>query len=141
MKPILFFVAIIFSSFSFAQDTTSVKRVEAPIIVSKLYLGEAMLFEDLEVRFVEVVEDSRCPKNVNCIWAGEVTILVEVYRDSKKIAERKLTISPTNSMENLLGNIFASEEISISGINIMPYPVAGQKPAKEDYYLQLEYRN
>ena len=88
MKPILFFVAIIFSSFSFAQDTTSVKRVEAPIIVSKLYLGEAMLFEDLEVRFVEVVEDSRCPKNVNCIWAGEVTILVEVYRDSKKIAER-----------------------------------------------------
>ena len=44
-------------------------------------------------------------------------------------------------MENLLGNIFASEEISISGINIMPYPVEGQKPAKEDYYLQLEYRN
>ncbi|MDX1772893.1 hypothetical protein [Oceanihabitans sediminis] len=141
MKPILLLVALMFSSFSFAQDTTSVKRVEVPIIVSKLYLGEAMLFEDLEVRFVEVVEDSRCPKNVNCIWAGEVTILVDVYRDSKKIAERKLTISPTNSMENLLGNIFTSEEISISGINVMPYPVAGQKPAKEDYYLQLEYRN
>ena len=32
----------------------------------------------LEVGFAKLVEDSRCPANVNCIWAGQAKILVEV---------------------------------------------------------------
>jgi hypothetical protein len=28
--------------------------------------------ENLEVKFVEVVEDSRCPRGVTCIWAGRL---------------------------------------------------------------------
>lgn len=32
---------------------------------------------DATVRFVEVLADSRCPLGVDCVWAGEVKILLE----------------------------------------------------------------
>lgn len=35
----------------------------------------------LTVRFVELVEDSRCPKGTQCVWAGNAKIKVEVKRN------------------------------------------------------------
>lgn len=35
----------------------------------------------LNVRFVEMVEDSRCPKDTNCVWAGNAKIKIEVKRN------------------------------------------------------------
>ena len=35
----------------------------------------------LRVRFVELVEDSRCPADVNCIWAGNARIKVRVAKN------------------------------------------------------------
>jgi hypothetical protein len=32
----------------------------------------------LSVRFVELVEDSRCPTDTNCIWAGNAKIKIRV---------------------------------------------------------------
>src|SRR6185503_16034330 len=38
--------------------------------------------EDIKVRFVNVTEDSRCPTDVQCIWAGQVSIMIEIARAS-----------------------------------------------------------
>jgi hypothetical protein len=35
----------------------------------------------------EVVSDSRCPEGLNCIWAGEVTVVLSVYKDSKLVED------------------------------------------------------
>ncbi len=32
----------------------------------------------LKIKFVSVVEDSRCPENVQCVWAGNAKITVTV---------------------------------------------------------------
>ena len=32
----------------------------------------------LTVRFVELMEDSRCPENARCVWAGNARIKLEV---------------------------------------------------------------
>lgn len=37
----------------------------------------------MKVRFVAVTEDSRCPRDVTCIWAGEVKVLLEIEQASK----------------------------------------------------------
>lgn len=37
----------------------------------------------LKVRFVELVEDSRCPVDTNCIWAGNAKIKIRVSRNGK----------------------------------------------------------
>jgi hypothetical protein len=34
----------------------------------------------ITVRFVRLVEDSRCPMNAKCIWAGNARVRVEVFK-------------------------------------------------------------
>lgn len=38
----------------------------------------------LTVRFIEMVEDSRCPKGTQCVWAGNAKIKVEVKRNGEQ---------------------------------------------------------
>ena len=45
---------------------------------------EATVAPSTQLRFVRVVNDSRCPKGVQCVWAGEVTIEFEVKSPSGK---------------------------------------------------------
>src|SRR5882672_10036739 len=34
--------------------------------------------EGLQIKFVEVKEDSRCPADVKCVWAGNAAVRLEV---------------------------------------------------------------
>jgi hypothetical protein len=45
-----------------------------------LPVGQSVVItgEDLDIKFVEVSEDSRCPKDVTCVWEGRVTAVVEI---------------------------------------------------------------
>ena len=117
-----------------------VVKVEPPRIVTKLQFGKSYQLEELELKFVEVLQDSRCPKNVNCVWAGEVVVLVDIFENGNKSDQKKLTLSPTSQLQNLLGNLFTSEALTISGFNVLPYPVSGIKTKVEDYYIQLDIR-
>ena len=40
--------------------------------------------ENLSIKFVNVVEDSRCPVGVKCIWAGQAEIEVEIKHKDKE---------------------------------------------------------
>ena len=137
MKRLILIATILFSPFIWGQDFTIIK-VEAPRIVTKLQFGKSYQLEELELKFVEVLQDSRCPKNVNCVWAGEVVVLIDVFEKGIKSDQKKLTLSPTSQLQNLLGNLFTSESLTISGFNVLPYPVSGIKTKKEDYYIQLD---
>ena len=44
---------------------------------------EARANGGVRVRFVELVEDSRCPVDTNCIWAGNAKIKVRVTRNGR----------------------------------------------------------
>ena len=44
----------------------------------RLALGESATREDEEVAFRAVVEDSRCPPETTCVWAGRVQVRLEV---------------------------------------------------------------
>jgi hypothetical protein len=39
--------------------------------------------EDLEIKFAGIAEDSRCPNDVVCVWAGEVVVRFTVRRNSR----------------------------------------------------------
>ena len=136
MKNIILIFAIVFSTTAFAQDSTKVK-VETPKIVNKLQFGKSASFDDVEVKFVELVSDSRCPKSVSCVWAGEVVIKVDVIKNGKKLETKQMTFNAIGK-----GNdIYVSEALSITGVNISPYPVYGEKIALEDYKMQLYIKN
>ena len=41
-------------------------------------LGETATIGSLRIRPLRVIEDSRCPINARCVWAGRIIVLAEV---------------------------------------------------------------
>ena len=41
-------------------------------------LGQEAVLGGLRIRPIAIVEDSRCPVNVQCVWAGRLVILAEI---------------------------------------------------------------
>ena len=55
-------------------------------------LGQAAEVNGLRLRPLEVLEDSRCPARVQCVWAGQVRLLVAVGSPSGgEISRHELT--------------------------------------------------
>ena len=88
--------------------------------------------ENLKIEFVEVTEDSRCPKGVTCVWEGRVSCLVEItYRESLHsvvLSEPGLTKFPPEQ---------PFQEYKLA-YHIEPYPEAGIDIAKDEYQLELK---
>ena len=87
--------------------------------------------EDLEIEFIDIVGDSRCPKGVTCIWAGEVTA--------------KVAINTGNSLDELLltehglsnGKATAVYQKYRLVYHVEPYPEQGITIAKDQYQLLI----
>jgi len=89
--------------------------------------------EDLQIRFIRVSQDSRCPKGVYCIWAGEVTCVTEVTHGS---TSREVTLTePGLREEGYCNTSFDGYELAF---HVTPYPDARQgKIAPQEYRLHL----
>ena len=86
--------------------------------------------ENLSVKFIEVVSDSRCPTGATCIWAGEASSLVEITTSGS-------TYSKVLTQPGLSGpsqTDFLKYQITY---NLQPYPQAGREAKKGDYSLHL----
>ena len=54
----------------------------------------------VSVRFISVVEDSRCPMNARCVWAGnaKIKVAVSVGRRRAEIVELNSNLKPQTVM-------------------------------------------
>ncbi|PJJ67591.1 hypothetical protein [Chryseobacterium geocarposphaerae] len=78
----------------------------------------------MNVTFKGISEDSRCPKDVNCVWAGVAVAQVEVMGT----ATRPMTLNLA-SIDNKGRNYNTSAEFNgytISLIDVQPYPGAAE---------------
>ncbi|MEO8650168.1 MAG: hypothetical protein ABI539_13465 [Acidobacteriota bacterium] len=72
---LLLFVTFTASAFAAVrQDRRIIVQVEKEKSVSGM---------PLKIKFVKMVEDSRCPKDVNCVWAGNAKITVRVTKNGR----------------------------------------------------------
>jgi hypothetical protein len=90
--------------------------------------------ENLEIKFLEVVSDSRCPTGVYCPWQGQVSCLVQVTKANISSPPYKMVLTQPGLTEEYAKETFDGHEISFS---VMPYPVAGKSIPTADYRLQL----
>ena len=90
--------------------------------------------EDLRIEFLEVVADSRCPKDVTCIWAGEVRCLVEIVSSGSservELTQPGLTSEPSRQA-------IKGYELSFA---VDPYPQQGKQISRDGYRLRLTVR-
>lgn len=129
MKYFLVCTFLIFSFSLMGQESSETRSYSAA-----LQKGELLNFGSRSLRFKEVISDSRCPKNVTCIWAGEAKVLVELFENGKFLEERMLLVNSKNSSLSFLSEAVA---YSISGIDLMPYPTVQSKNTEPAYSLKM----
>ena len=109
MKKLIILTAITFLSAvtTFATDPEMVN----------IQIGEQKVTTTgkITVNFIEVMEDSRCPANVNCIWAGNARVKISLKRgrSSAKTFELNSTLDPRVI-------VFDCYEISFGGLTPRP---------------------
>ncbi len=84
----------------------------------------------LTVRFVELVEDSRCPTDTNCIWAGNAKIKVRVSKNGRS---HELTLD-TNGPQSAA----TAEGYSIKLVGLTPSPRSNIRINRNGYVATFE---
>lgn len=87
--------------------------------------------EDLAVTFKEVTEDSRCPSDVTCVWAGRVSCLVELTHAG---SSHRMTLTEPGLTSEYTREEYEEYELAF---HVTPYPEAGKKIADDTYRLHL----
>lgn len=85
--------------------------------------------QGIRVKFLDVTEDSRCPSDVVCIWAGQVTVLVNVLKDDQDMGNLSLTDQAGNEALNTK----TFDNYSIKLVKVDPYPISTEKIELADY--------
>jgi hypothetical protein len=89
--------------------------------------------ERIEILFSEITEDSRCPSDVTCMWAGQVSIRLDLIKQGRKFSTLKLTLLP--GRESLATQSF--DQYTVQLLQVLPYPKNGQKMRNTDYLAKI----
>lgn len=95
--------------------------------------GAVVRGEGLRAEFVSVVEDSRCPEGVNCIWAGNAKISLRLRKAGQKPATFDLNTGADPRSASHLG-------YEVTLVRLDPHPKADAPPNKKAYVATLLVR-
>lgn len=94
-------------------------------------LGKTITKSGVAITLVAVLEDSRCPRDTTCIWAGEavVKILVRVTGEEPQ----EMTVVFQNESKTIIAT---TKDSVFTALKLLPYPV--DSSGKElGYQLQV----
>ncbi|WP_430399512.1 hypothetical protein [Flavobacterium sp.] len=92
-----------------------------------------------EIIISKVISDSRCPVDVNCVWAGEVELMLSIYKENVFYTEELITVSYKNTLENksILEKYTSNKKIK--SIEVLPEKKQGVEIKLQDYSLKIDY--
>ncbi|MDT0642080.1 hypothetical protein RM553_04475 [Zunongwangia sp. F363] len=128
MRNLMLAVLIFSCGLMYAQQ----EEVELKVYQESLCSGDVFEVNTHGVKFKKVISDSRCPRNVTCIWAGEVKVLLEFFENGKSVGE-KIVAGTNFPLEDFFGKSFA-----LSDFAVYPYPESPQEIQNSEYSLQLK---
>ena len=104
----------------------SAAELDAPI---QLTPGQSAVFaaQKLEVHFAGIENDSRCPADVACVWAGEVIVQLAVRSDGK---------TTQHSIRETQSATVAGYTITV--LQVLPARASSQRIAPADYRVTLK---
>jgi hypothetical protein len=83
----------------------------------------------ISVRFVAIGEDSRCPKNEQCVWAGNARVELEVRTNG---SPQSISLNTNKgAAEREIDGYFVSLQ------DVAPAPISGRAIAPQDYRVTL----
>lgn len=99
------------------------------------YEEQATIDTDRHIRFADLVEDSRCPIDVDCIVAGRAVIGLEYIDGSEDGIPFQLALdvdNPEAADTVLVG------KYDIELLEVFPIPVSTEDPQPEEYTIRLK---
>ena len=130
MNNIFLIIVFLLTGLMQAQN----KDTKPPKIISKIKMGATYSLpnSNVSITFKEVISDSRCPQDVTCVWAGEVTFLVLINNTTGPY-EKTVT----------LGNSFELTQVNnytVKAIGMYPIPKVNTKipPQAYELWIQME---
>ena len=85
--------------------------------------------QGLTVEFVRVVEDSRCPSDTTCVWAGEVKV---------QVATRIKPAEPAQQHEIKAGESATVGAFQVIVVNVQPEKLSTREIPQEEYRVTLK---
>lgn len=89
--------------------------------------------ENIEIKFSKVIQDSRCPSNVTCIWQGQVIIELDIIKNGKQVSTLMLTLIPGSDALP----IQFLDKYTVTLKEVSPYPQSEQMIALKDYIVKI----
>ncbi len=132
MKKALFILVIA----AFLAAGYGVSAQAGPPKSLSLRIGKSRKLEHgkISIKFIEVVEDSRCPQGVDCIWAGNAKIKLKVGGRG-----RKSEIIELNTNVGQRSIDFAGRTVKFEALQ--PYPKSDKKTPAAEYLAVLSVSN
>ncbi len=110
-----------------ASEIYSKIWLEAPQQTLFLKVGESGTMGELTVKVLKVVSDSRCPKDVVCIQAGNVVVELELTLSSKT--------SKVNVASDEEGKPFEGYFVQVK--DVLPETISDTKIPEEEYVITI----
>ncbi len=115
-----------------AGSATQVARLGRPF---KLRAGQQITLrgEKLRIRFAAVEDDSRCPRDVTCIWAGNAAVRLDV--STSRRGSKSLTLN--TGKNSSLASETEYQGYKLRLVELSPYPQSDKQIAAGDYIVTL----
>lgn len=92
----------------------------------------------LQLTFVSVQEDSRCPKDVQCFWQGQAIVWMQVIIDGQDQGEHQLRLLARGP--NRDADVVTVGQYALLLENLSPYPVSTQPTPPEQYLATVHVK-
>jgi hypothetical protein len=116
--------------FGCVGSQASVKAKLGEAFTIKVGQTASITGENLTVTFNEVIGDSRCPKDVKCIWAGVVSLRVTFVQNK---TSNSVALKESGSTDEAK-DVYSDYKLTF---NVSPYPESTKTIATKDYELTM----
>lgn len=87
--------------------------------------------QNLKVKFDALLDDSRCPSDVKCVWEGDAKILISVRRANAGASKIELHTSPNFKQAGKY------QRYVVKLVSLDPYPKTRGEKKQSDYVATL----
>jgi hypothetical protein len=97
-----------------------------------LYIGESVIIKEhrIKLKFVDVLEDSRCPSDVICVWEGTVTLKINIQYNNQDLGDFILNLTNLHKV-SFMGYY-------VKFIELEPYPISTEIIQKSSYHATFK---
>lgn len=131
MRKFVFILNLFFLPlFSFGQTGKETGKQDQIELTADLGVGQEFFFRSNTVKFLKVISDSRCPRQVTCIWPGEAKVLVGIELNGNYF-EKEIVVSGG------VTEFWLTNDLLMQVSHLRPYPETAKGIPLEQYCLRF----